>query len=194
MNARLRGGVTVQGGTSTGPRRERHLRPRHRQPEPVRLPQGVSVPDRDSRHGDLHGAQDRRAAERHDAEPSRARDHRALERAGQRHCAVARPCAGWRRREHPDQHPDRRRALRRPDDAGRHARRQAAAVRPHAHQRRARHLQPVQLERAARPTSRPTARRGATRSRCSMRASRRSARSSISNARKARRRRKCGDI
>ena len=95
VNARLRGGVTVQGGTSTGRIVNDTCELAIDNPSQYRLPQGVSVPDRDSRHGDLHGPKIEVQLSGTMQSPSRARDPRAVERAGQRDCAVAWPSAVW---------------------------------------------------------------------------------------------------
>ncbi len=90
VNARLSGGLTLQGGTSTGRVVNDTCDLVIDNPSKYDC-QKVYPFQTDIRgSGDLHGAQDRRAGERHVAEPSGRRDHGAVERAGRPHRAIAR--------------------------------------------------------------------------------------------------------
>ena len=114
VNARLSGGLTLQGGTSTGrvvndtcdlvidnPSQYNCHKAFPFQTE-IRGLAIYTVPKINVQ------------VERHVAEPSGRRDHGALERAGQRHRPVARACACRKRRQRANQHPQCGRALWRP--------------------------------------------------------------------------------
>ena len=167
-NARLRGGVTLQGGHEHRTRRQRPMRDRRqdRQSRPARMRRHRAVDHGGPGVGQLHGSESGRAGERH--RPFAAGDHslpgvqqlghqrgvaeRQLQRAEHGRAGPARPPAvGHQRQRHHDGEPGRAGpGLRRPCDPDRHAVCEDSAVRGDPSGYRRRPLQPVQHQRHGR--------------------------------------------